>query len=91
MESHWKLEPEKIQQERGTSDFIPAQVFKILIAYPGYDYWKYIKFQGDEGERAGKWPEKRISSSLFCFSVVLVELINKKGIFAHERAKADIS
>lgn len=52
-------------QERGTTVSFPVCVFKLLLA------WKYIMWQGNEGKGDIKWPEKKISSSLFCFTTII--------------------
>lgn len=49
-----------MQQERRTTEFFPVCVFKILLAYPGYDSWKYVMWQGNEGKGDIKWPEKKL-------------------------------
>lgn len=47
----------EMQQERGMTEFFPAHVFRILLACLGYDSWKYLMCQGDEGKGDIKCPE----------------------------------
>lgn len=62
-----------MQQERGTTEFFPVSVFKIILAYLGYDSWKYIMWRRNEGKGEIKWPEKKNSSTLVCFTTIINE------------------
>lgn len=62
-----------MQQERGTTEFFPVCVFKIILAYLGYDSWKYIMWRRNEGKGEIKWPEKKNSSTLVCFTTIINE------------------
>lgn len=50
-----------MQQERGTTELFPVHVFRILLAYLGYDSWKLIMWQGDEEDI--RWPEEKNNSN----------------------------